>query len=112
MAVRADPCVAVLLTKRWWEPMHRHHAAPSHEAGEGGTTGAEQCVAHPGVHSIGTNQHVTVHLLAAFQEQRHAIGPLLEVDNLGTDMNCSRRTVDEGLNQHLMEIAAMHQPVR
>ena len=111
MAVRADPGHAVALAQPRGQALHRHDAAPGHEAGEGGARVAEQRFADARMHAIGADQRIAVHALAALQQQRHAVGILLEADAARADPHRAGRAFGQRLHQHGVEIATMHQPI-
>ena len=111
VAMRADPGHAVLLTQPRGQTVHRHDAAPRHEAGEGGARAAEQRLADARMHAIGADQRIAADALAVFEQQCHAVGVLFEVDAARADTHRIGRAFGQCLHQHLMKIAAMHQPV-
>src|SRR5262249_30471699 len=110
--VRADPVGAHLALKPLGKLRGRRQAAPGDETGEFRRPGAEQNATDDRMNAVGADQRVARDRLAALKRKLDSRVRLAEVDTLRIEADRVRLLAPDRLDQHLLQVGAMHGVVR
>ena len=94
------------------EGVARDEHAVRHVAGEPCLVAAEEGAADRRVHTIGSDQHVSVKLATVGEPREYATGVLSDLDDVGVEVDARGSAARDRAGQDLVEVAAMDVEVR